>query len=819
MAEETIFLLNLPATRTDRRLALAITAFSILVFAVTAPFARVPLTPVPAFIPAYEAALGINETITAILLFGQAVTLRSRALLALASGYLFTALIVVPHALSFPGVFSAQGWLGAGPQTTVWLFMYWHTGFPLFVIGYVALKRRDRVQGAPGQPMRMLVSAAIAAVAALVVAFTALATAGQNLLPAIMQGNAYAPGMFGVASTAAAVSFAALLVLRMQRTRVALDLWLMVVVCAWIFDIALSAVLNGARYDLGFYAARIYGLLAASFVLLVLLLETRALYTRLIRSLAAERAEISSRAQTLEERVQQRTLSLEQEIEERRKISETLEALVQQSALAILALDPERRVILWNPSAERIFGYTAEEVLGKPYPLVPLEEQGAHDRLFERFAAGEHIQGGETVRRRKDGSPVTLIFSGTPLYDREQRFRGIVFMLEDATERKALELQLRQSQKMEAIGQLTGGVAHDFNNLLGIIIGSLDLLYEQLGTDDAELRKLTEASIRAAERGAGLTRSLLAFARKQPLNPSLVEANALLAEIADMLRRTLGETIEIMVEAKAGLWGCEVDPAQLQNALINLTVNARDAMPGGGKLTIETGNVILDQDYADVHAEVIPGDYVCLAVSDTGTGMPPEVITRAFDPFFTTKKAGEGTGLGLSMIYGFAKQSSGHVKIYSEVGVGTTIKLYLPKAKEAAQAAENTAPAENSRGDETVLVVEDSGEVRGLVVQVLGKLGYKVLETANATDALSVIQQEPAIDLLLTDVVLGAAMNGCELAEQAKSMSSKLKVLFMSGYTENAMLHQGRLDRGVHLLQKPFRKAELASKIREALAS
>jgi len=838
MPEEATFLSMVPAKRADWRLAFAVVAVSCLVFAAIAGFAQVPLAPIAAFIPAYEAALCINELITAILLFGQAAITRSRALLMLAGAYLFNAAMVVPHALTFPGLITPTGWLGAGPQSTAWLYMGWHAGFPLLLIAYVFLKRRDAAAGGFTGAPRTAIGATTLAVVAAVGLLATLATAGQALLPEIMQHNHYTAIMFGVVGTVWAASIVALGVLALQRPHTVLDLWLMVVMCAWIFDVALSAVLNAGRFDLGFYAGRIYGLFAASFVLLVLLLETRALYARLIRTVMAERAEVSRRAAalaeanqalrrseeglrdltaTLEARVVERTRSLEQAMAERHRASEMVEALVQQSALAILALDPERRVILWNPAAEKIFGYAAAEIIGQPYPLVPPEELAGHAATFERFAAGGKVQGGEVTRVRRDGSRIPLVYSGAPLYDPDNRFRGVVFMMEDATERKALEQQLRQSQKMEAIGQLTGGVAHDFNNLLSVIIGSMELLEERLPKGEVRMRELVATCIRAADRGAALNRSLLAFARRQSLNPSLVEANLLLNDIADLLVRTLGETIDIRIVLEAALWGCEADPGQLQNALINLAVNARDAMRGGGKLTIETSNVILDQSYVAQHVDVAAGDYVCLAVSDTGTGMPPEVIQRAFDPFFTTKAPGEGTGLGLSMVYGFLKQSNGHVKIYSEVGVGTTIKLYLPRARRAAESVVAASPEGADGGNEKILVVEDNDDVRQLVVQMLGSLGYAVEARSTATDALATLRAGANVDLMLTDVVLAGGMDGRTLAEAAQATMPRLKVLFMSGYTEHAILHQARLGSGAQLLQKPFRKADVAAKLRQVL--
>ncbi|MBA2401122.1 MAG: response regulator [Bradyrhizobium sp.] len=380
------------------------------------------------------------------------------------------------------------------------------------------------------------------------------------------------------------------------------------------------------------------------------------------------------------------------------------------------------------------------------------------------------------------------------------------------------ERQLAQSQKMEGVGQLTGGVAHDFNNLLTVIIGNLDMLAEWPGAD-ARARETADIALRAADRGADLVRSLLAFSRKQPLQPRVVNLNEIVLETDHLLRRTLGEQVELETSPERAIWLTMVDPAQLQAALINLAVNARDSMRQGGKLTIETGNVVLDEDYALQNADAKAGAYVLLAVSDTGSGIPAAILDRVFEPFFTTKETGKGTGLGLSMVYGFIKQSNGHIKIYSEVGHGTTVKLYLPRSEASAVVeAPVSASALDSPGNETVLVVEDDAMVRDFVVQQLRQLGYRTLLAENGNAALAVLDGDAAIDLLLTDVILSGTLTGKQVADAAAQRRPGLKVLFMSGYTENAIVHHGRLDPGVMLLSKPFRATELAQMVRRAIA-
>jgi signal transduction histidine kinase/ActR/RegA family two-component response regulator len=382
---------------------------------------------------------------------------------------------------------------------------------------------------------------------------------------------------------------------------------------------------------------------------------------------------------------------------------------------------------------------------------------------------------------------------------------------------QTLHARLLQSQRLEAVGQLTGGVAHDFNNLLTVVLGNADLLAEP-GLSDTQRRQALEMLIGAAERGAVLTRQLLAFARKQPLAPSEVDVNALVAGFDPLLRRTLGEHVEIEIVRGAGLWTAMVDPTQLESALLNLCLNARDAMPGGGRLTLETANAALDRRYAEQHADVTPGQYVMLAVSDTGSGIHPAHLSRVFEPFFTTKEKGKGTGLGLAMVYGFVKQSGGHVGVYSELGHGTTLKLYLPRALGPRVAAERVSEsAEAKGGAETVLVVEDDGPVRILAGLELRAMGYHVLEAASGAEALRVLETDEPVDLLFTDIVMPGGMTGRELADEAGRVRPGLRVLFTSGYTENAIVHHGRLDAGVQLLPKPYRRADLARAVRHAL--
>jgi len=405
---------------------------------------------------------------------------------------------------------------------------------------------------------------------------------------------------------------------------------------------------------------------------------------------------------------------------------------------------------------------------------------------------------------------------------------AVTVLVRDVTEREEAaeklaetEARLRQAQKLEAVGQLTGGVAHDFNNLLTVILGNLELLGDHPQAGPSLDRQLAAVQ-RAAQRGADLTRHLLAFARRQALDPRDTDVNQLLIGLRELIERTIGENVEVRMITAEDPWSASIDPAQLETSLLNLAINARDAMQavaGGGKLTIETANATLDEAYAASNPDAAAGDYVMVSVSDTGTGMTPEVAAQAFDPFFTTKAHGKGSGLGLSMVYGFVKQSGGHVKIYSEVGHGTSVKLYLPRGQGDGNGVTEPEVVAGTSGRETVLVVEDDDMVRGIAVDHLLALGYQVLAAANAAEAMTVLEGGAAIDLLFTDVVMPGSMNGRQLAECACARWPHLKVLYTSGYTENAIVHHGRLDAGVKLLQKPYRRQVLASKIREALES
>jgi PAS domain S-box-containing protein len=515
--------------------------------------------------------------------------------------------------------------------------------------------------------------------------------------------------------------------------------------------------------------------------------------------------------------------------EAQRRSEEYLRVLVNGVVdYAIFRLDPEGFVTSWNAGAQRINGYTEDEIIGQHFSCFFTEEDrktGAPGQALET-AAREGKYEIEALRVRKDGSRFFAHVVIDPLRGPSGQLLGFAKITRDITERRsqqeALErarAALAQSQKMEALGQLTGGIAHDFNNLLTVITGSIDMLRRRLQSGDRDVGGLIDAARRGADRGANLTERLLAFSRRQQLESKPLNPNKLVAGMVDILRRTLGEVIEVETVLASDLGWVSADSNQLENAILNLAVNARDAMPRGGKLILESANVSLDGAYAAAHDDVAAGEYAMIAVSDTGSGMTKEIVAKAFEPFFTTKEAGQGTGLGLSQVYGFIKQSRGHVSIYSEPGAGTTVRLYLPRidAPPAAELPIETKPVAGAAAEEAILVVEDNEDVRAFTTQALGELGYRVLGAADARSALQTLEKEPDIDLLFTDVELPGGVNGRQLAEEAHRRWPTLKVLFTTGYTRTAILSNGRLNSGLDLITKPFTQTSLAEKVRKVL--
>jgi len=493
---------------------------------------------------------------------------------------------------------------------------------------------------------------------------------------------------------------------------------------------------------------------------------------------------------------------------------------------AIFMLDPEGRVTNWNSGAARIKGYSEAEILGQHLSVFYTSEDreaGLPWRALE-VARRERRYESEGWRVRKDGTRFWANAVIDAIHDENGELLGFAKITRDLTERREAQLaleksreQLFQSQKMEAIGHLTGGLAHDFNNLLTGISGSLELMRTRLAQGRiADLERYIASAQGAASRAAALTHRLLAFARRQTLDTRPTNANRLVAGMEELVQRTVGPAIRVETVLAVGLWPTFCDRNQLENALLNLCINARDAMPEGGRLTIETANTWLDERGAR-EPDMQPGQYVAISVTDTGTGMPPEVMARAFDPFFTTKPIGQGTGLGLSMVYGFAKQSDGQVRLYSEVGAGTTVRIYLPRYRgeledEQVPSAEAVVPPTES--GRTVLIVDDEPSVRMLVSEVLEELGHSAIEAADGPAALKILQSDTPVDLVITDVGLPGGINGRQMADAARQRRPGLKVLFITGYAENAAVASGYLDPGMHVVTKPFPMEKLAARIR-----
>ncbi|MDP9422923.1 MAG: ATP-binding protein [Pseudomonadota bacterium] len=515
----------------------------------------------------------------------------------------------------------------------------------------------------------------------------------------------------------------------------------------------------------------------------------------------------------LEDRAQART-------EEARRAAHLFNAVIENLPDMILLKEPAGdqgfRYLLVNAAGEKLLGRPRSEIIGKTErDLFPPDEAA---QVVETNKAVMEAGETRTYTDRKLTTPKgvrTVETRLVPITNGNGRPTLLMAIIRDTSDARAREEQLRQLQRMDAIGRLTGGVAHDFNNLLAVIYGNGELIRDTL-EDGTELAEMTDDIIGAAGRGAEMVKRLLAYARMQHLEPDAIDLNARLPSMIGLLQRSLGENVQVQVRMADGLWPATIDPTQVDDALLNLAINARDAMPEGGKLTIETQNIHLDEDYAAHNLEVRPGDYVMLAVSDTGTGMPPDVIARAFEPFFTTKEEGKGTGLGLSQIFGWVKQSGGHIKIYSEVGHGTTIKLYLPRAE--SHDAQATAVAETVElgGDETILVVEDNPNVRKTVIRQLHDLGYETLEADSGSRAMDLIEEGAQFDLLLSDVVMPGGVTGYQLVDELRRKNPELKVLFTSGYTELARSSDQPVQKDP-LLSKPYRKQDLGRAVRAVL--
>jgi PAS domain S-box-containing protein len=909
-AEEDGLLLSRFASRSTIFIAAAVVIISAICFFAAIPFVRTPLPKLDSFIPMYEVALIVTDTITAILLYGQFARTRSAAMLILAAAYSFCAFITIPHLLTFPGAFAPTGLLGAGNQSTAWLYVFWHGAFPLLVLGYALMRRAGDRQIRVRRTGTAVVLSVLAA-AALALGFSLLAIPGMALLPVLVQNGDYSRMVsIGVSPAIWLFSFVALAALWRPKNVTTLDLWLMVVMCVWIFDVGLSAVFGSSRYDLGWYAGRSYGLLAVSFVLGVLLVETNSMHGRMaetktllagalsrnqarfkeifdnapmivtikdlngryifvnrgteqwtehsnkeligstVRDLFGD-TEYTREHETVDQEVVSTGKAIQREfvtphplgaqislfakfplfdgagkveaigsvaldITEQKKADAALNRFFQTSVDMILVTDRRGKLLRVSPSVKSILGYEPEEMVGHNAVDFINEDDLDSTRTHMRLARqARQMRNFETRYNHKDGHIVTLSWTGVWSEDVQQHF----FIGRDMTDRHKLEEELRQSQKMEAIGQLTGGLAHDYNNLLTVILGNAELLAESL-RDRSDLLPLAQATVDAADRSAVLTQRLLAFGRRQALDAQATDLNLLIKGMMDLVRLTVGEQIEVDLSLGEEPWIVKVDRSQLETAVLNMVVNARDAMRSVGTLRIETAKASFDEDAASISPDIRAGSFMMLAVSDTGAGMSPETLSRVFEPFFTTKELGKGTGLGLSMVYGFVKQSGGHISIYSEPGVGTSIKIYFPPLDRAVaeHVEEENRYDELPTGSESVLLVEDEPLVRANTERQLVLLGYTVVSAANGHEALEIFGKGFQPDLLLSDVIMTGGMNGRELAETLRARSADLRVLFMSGYTSGVLANgDGGIPEGMNFIGKPFRRSQLAKAVRDAL--
>ena len=583
---------------------------------------------------------------------------------------------------------------------------------------------------------------------------------------------------------------------------------------------ALAGLAGGTLFSLAGIVAVFFWLTAEGRRRRQLQHELRALNAELEERVVARTAELADANDNLRNESEQRSAA----VDSLRDSNELLNAVMRSTPLAVVLLDGEGRVAVWNAAAERIFGQSQADALGRPPNVIGRNAEGVETDLVA-LAALAGAQGCDAEFALRDGRSLQARVVAVPLVSQRLppalRSEGsasasLLILVEDVTARASVEQQLRQAQKMEVVGQLTGGVAHDFNNLLTIIVGNGDLALEELD-ETSPTAEYLRTVLRAATRGAELTQRLLAFARKQTLRPRVLDVNTVLPGLGAMLKRVLGEHIVVSSLPADDLWPALVDPSQVEDALLNLAINARDAMPRGGQLVIETRNVTLDEDYVALNPEAVAGDYVMFSVADTGHGMTPEVLERVFEPFFTTKEQGKGTGLGLSMIYGFVKQSGGHIKIYSEVGHGTTVRIYLPRAKPGEGEAVVPMPAAAlPSGRETVLVVEDNVEVRRVALRIMKELGYRTIEAESADAAHKMLEEGAEADVLFTDIVMPGKLNGYDLAKLALKRNPRLKVLFTSGYSE-VFLRQGADGVRAEMISKPYRKQELALRLRAAI--
>ncbi|MEH3061544.1 MAG: MASE4 domain-containing protein [Methylobacterium radiotolerans] len=752
----------------------------------------------PGFIPAYQSALIVVYAVTTYLFYAQFRRARAASLLALAAGSLYVALIVAIQLLTFPDVFSTGRILGSGPGTTAWLWAFWHVGPPTFVLAYAVLEGRGRSPLFAREHVRRIAWLSASAVVCAVSLVTFGVLDHVDLLPTVSTGDSYWPLITtGVGPTVVALNVLSLAALCWRtRLRSVLQLWLAVALFLLLLD-NMVTLPGASRGSVGWFAGRIGALAAGVIVLWVYLRKVDTLYQGTERT-AAERELQRSELQIA-----------------RDHLAIALDAADMADWELDLVADTSRR----NPRHDCIFGY-AEPLAswGKADFLAHVlpEDRDVADAAFARAAETGVLDLRCRIVRAGDGATRWIAIKGRARGGDAGRPTAMAGVVMDTTDRHLADERLSQAQKMEAIGQLTGGVAHDFNNLLTIIVGNLDMIVRR-PDDPARVARLATSAMTAARRGAEVTEKLLSFSRRQVLRPETVDPNRLLTDFEALLRRAVGETIAVEFDLGADLDPVRLDPGQFESAILNLAVNARDAMPDGGRLLVRTENLTVSTERTDI-PDLPPGAYVRVTVRDTGAGMDEATVARAFEPFFTTKDVGKGTGLGLSQVYGFARQGGGRVAIDSEVGLGTTVSIYLPRSTEAAAPArtDGPGPLRLAANGEVVLVVEDEPAVLEMAIESLRELGYRTLTATHAAEALECLRGPGRVDIMFTDVVMPGGMDGVQLAVEARHLRPDIRVLLASGYTASALAADG-VPADMPLLRKPYRREDLAEKLRAVL--
>jgi signal transduction histidine kinase len=787
------------ATRQQKLVAAVLCGLFGLAAFLALPNARAPFGPAAGFVASYHTGLVFAYVLTARIFFGQFRRTGALPVLSFAAGALYAAAIVLAELLSFPGIYAKEPIFGSGPDTTIWLWVFWHLGLPLFALA-PAYFAGDGLTPAvrPDKARRVAkITAALTVLGVILITYVASDHAAR--LPSLGDGDDYRRlTTSGIGPAVAAIVAVVLLLLCVRtRLRTVFQLWLAVSLALLFLDIVIT-IAGASRGSLGWFVGRIEAL-AASFVMLVVYARELERLLNRVRGIAAD--------------AQQRGIELQQ-------ARDNLVNALQAADMAEWQADLRSGVITRSEQHDRIYGYdkllpefTREDFLRHVVP----EDVPDVLAAFAKSQASGLLELRCRIKRATDNSTRWIVLRGRAYPEEDGRLRTMTGVIMDVTDRHEVEERLNQAQKMEAIGQLTGGVAHDFNNLLTAIVGNLDMISRSPG-NAGRVERLARSALQAASRGGELTQKLLAFARKQVIQPETVNPNHLLTDFRDLLQRALGETIELDVHLDPTLDPVRLDPAQFQSAVLNLCVNARDAMPQGGKLRLTTRNIKITEDSRG-YPDARPGAYVVVSASDTGAGMEAGTLARAFEPFFTTKEVGSGTGLGLSQVYGFCRQSEGFARIKSAPGEGTTVEMYLPRSSDKPDRVSGGLglPLRRATQGEVILVVEDEPAVLEMAVESLEDLGYQTLTAGDAHAALAILRSGTRIDMLFSDVVMPGGMNGVQLSVEAKRLRPDLKVLLSSGYT-GAVLGNSGLPEDMPILNKPYRREELATKLRMVLS-